>query len=340
MDQFKNLTQLKHTWCPRNSIHSTNTNRLFRNDHCPTKFYTKSCTALSKMLQRMDTTKEFHVSSSNEKMSENHLETQLENIECGIMGFRPKILSKFRNILTFSIISGFVGIMASVQTYFTSQIPHLEKQFGLNSAESGLIVAWSRIGYLIFNLFGSSSAQLLHIPLILFWFMVIYSVAGLCLTIPYFAMASEGILSRGLSTSNDNFTIKSSVQSKSNEYFFCDTSISNITGGVGIGCDVNIPEVSDAGSDVQQFKTMASVIFSLCLLVMGIMYASRFPYTTVFVDDNVNKLKTGFYIGFLYGIGIFGPAIAFTVGGATSKIYVTLEGSNKAVNSRSSLYHK
>lgn len=249
----------------------------------------------------MDTTKEFHISNSHEKipdLSENHLDsTQSENTECGIMGFRPKFLNRFRNMLTFSIISGFVGIMASVQTYFGSQIPHLEKQFGLNSAESGLIVAWSRIGYLIFNLFGSSTAQLIHIPLVLFWFMVIYSIAGLCLTIPYFAMASEGILSTSKSTSADNFTLQSSTKSKYNDFFFCDLTTSNITDAIGIGCDVNVPEVSDTGSDVQQYKMMASVIFSLCLLVMGIMYASRFPYTTVFVDDNVNKLKTGFYIG-------------------------------------------
>ena len=46
---------------------------------------------------------------------------------------------------------------------------------------------------------------------------------------------------------------------------------------------------------------------------------------TLYVDDAVSKRKTGFYMGILVGTGIFGPALAYLLGGVFSKIYVTLE---------------
>lgn len=216
--------------------------------------------------------------------------------DCGFQGFRPNILQNFRNILTFSIISGFVGIMASVQTYFASQIPYLEKQFSLNSAETGLIVSWSRIGYLLFSLFGSTLAQLVHIPLVLFWCMTIYGIAGFGMTIPYFVMASHGVLSPSRVTVSERTNISSQniSNSFSEKYFFCVDS--NITDGLGM-CNSDQQTGDEVVGNVYAYKTMGIVIFSMCLFVMGLVMAARFPFTTVYIDDNVNKLKTGFYIG-------------------------------------------
>ncbi|XP_061186974.1 solute carrier organic anion transporter family member 2B1-like [Saccostrea echinata] len=45
----------------------------------------------------------------------------------------------------------------------------------------------------------------------------------------------------------------------------------------------------------------------------------------VYVDDNIDRRKTGFYSGIAIASSFFGPAIAFGLGGYFSRLYITLE---------------
>ena len=50
----------------------------------------------------------------------------------------------------------------------------------------------------------------------------------------------------------------------------------------------------------------------------------RSTFVTLYIDDAVSKQKTGFYMGIVVGIAIFGPALAYFLGGVFSKMYVNL----------------
>jgi MFS family permease len=73
------------------------------------------------------------------------------------------------------------------------------------------------------------------------------------------------------------------------------------------------------------FITLYIVTFFLLQVFQGVGKSVRYPFVTLYVDDAVDKRKTGFYMGILTGTGIFGPALAYLLGGLFSKIYVTLE---------------
>ncbi|XP_060600480.1 solute carrier organic anion transporter family member 1C1-like isoform X2 [Ruditapes philippinarum] len=57
----------------------------------------------------------------------------------------------------------------------------------------------------------------------------------------------------------------------------------------------------------------------------GVGKSVRYPFITLYVDDAVDKRKTGFYMGIIIGTAIFGPALAYLVGGLFNNIYITLE---------------
>lgn len=60
-------------------------------------------------------------------------------------------------------------------------------------------------------------------------------------------------------------------------------------------------------------------------MLQGVGKSFRGPLATLYIDDAVDKRKTGFYMGIVIGTAIFGPALGFLLGGLFSKIYVTLE---------------
>ncbi|XP_033727073.1 solute carrier organic anion transporter family member 5A1-like [Pecten maximus] len=74
-----------------------------------------------------------------------------------------------------------------------------------------------------------------------------------------------------------------------------------------------------------EFKTLAISIIAIGMMVQGVGKAPRAPFVTVYIDDNVEKRKTGFYAGIMSAAGTMGPALAFGLGGYLSKLYVTLE---------------
>ena len=65
--------------------------------------------------------------------------------------------------------------------------------------------------------------------------------------------------------------------------------------------------------------------FSKLQVFQGVGKSVRGPFVTLYIDDAVDKRKTGFYMGIIIGTGIFGPALAYLLGGVFSRLYVTLQ---------------
>ena len=96
------------------------------------------------------------------------------HVSVGIRGF----------VAAFSICS----LMSQVlSVYLSSQITAIERQFGLNSAQSGFLLSCNDIGFLAATLLSSYMATRVHIPRGLALSLIIYGVGGLICSLAYFA---------------------------------------------------------------------------------------------------------------------------------------------------------
>ena len=85
--------------------------------------------------------------TDNKEMSD--LSKYASSGRCGIGCFKPRALQCCAHVLAYSVIAG-ISILASqgLNHYMTSQITTIEKQFGLSSSQSGIILAANDIGFL------------------------------------------------------------------------------------------------------------------------------------------------------------------------------------------------
>lgn len=75
---------------------------------------------------------------------------------CGIGPCRPHCIQRCAHLLPFSFIFGIQTLITnSLSFYLSSQITTIEKQFGISSTDSGLILAGNDIGFLLSVLFVS-----------------------------------------------------------------------------------------------------------------------------------------------------------------------------------------
>ncbi|KAL4239814.1 hypothetical protein ACF0H5_000617 [Mactra antiquata] len=91
--------------------------------------------------------------------------------------------------------------------------------------------------------------------------------------------------------------------------------------------DTELTTLSKETGEMIQFsrKTLAYVLFNVGMLLQGMTKAPCYPYSAQYVDDNGDKKKTGFYVGAMSSISVFGLALGYGVGSGVGNIYVTLE---------------
>lgn len=112
---------------------------------------------------------------------------QTESFSCGMGGFKPNCLQCFAGIRTFVTVFSIGSLMSQVlSSYISSQITAIEKQFGLNSAQTGFLLSCNDIGFLVSTLFASYIANKVHIPRGLGITLIIYGIGGLTCSLAYF----------------------------------------------------------------------------------------------------------------------------------------------------------
>ncbi|XP_056013637.1 solute carrier organic anion transporter family member 2B1-like isoform X2 [Ostrea edulis] len=247
------------------------------------------------------------------------LEGQKENTECGIGTFKPKFLQHFANINAFVGIYSIVGMISqTLSVYVNTQVPNLERQFGLNSAQSGLVMSFNDVGFFAVVLFVSAAARYVHIPRMLFVCILLYGISGLICSLPHFVAVSRGLLpSLNLDSSTANASKENSKIS-----LLCRPEL-NVTNSV---CESDTDDSKNAlAAPSYSIKALALSLIGIGMTLQGIGKAPRGPFYLVYIDDNIDRRKTGFYTGIAVATSIFGPAIAFGIGGYFSRMYVTLE---------------
>ncbi|XP_067667494.1 solute carrier organic anion transporter family member 2A1-like [Haliotis asinina] len=220
----------------------------------------------------------------------------------------------------FSTINFFTGTMSvcvlltsTLNTYVNSQVTTLEKQFGLSSSETGLLMASNDIGYITVGIIISYFAHRIHIPRFLALSTVLFGISGIICSLPHFLY---GVEQNSRDSQSENNTV---VRNNFVGQLCLNVSQSEID-----PCDSN----EDGSPKPRDHATAAVAIIAMGMIIQGISKAPRHPFLVTFIDDNVVKTKTGYYLGIIITIAILGPAIAYSLGGLFTRIYVTLEATD------------
>ncbi|XP_069106695.1 solute carrier organic anion transporter family member 2A1-like isoform X2 [Argopecten irradians] len=245
---------------------------------------------------------------------------------CGFGPCKPAMFQSFANIPCFVGWYSIIGLLSqSLNTYLGSQIPSIEKQFGLSSAYSGILMSFNDIGYLSVVLIVSTLAPYVHIPRVLFAAFLLYGVSGVVCSLPHFVSLNSGTLPSLNLYDVTKGNLSSSLSTRNKVFPLCDLVSGNTSTFDNDACVDGMKKESADDESHSDVRTMFLAIFGIGMVLQGVAKSLRGPFVTVYVDDNGEKRKTGFYMGIIIAVAIAGPSIAFVVGGVFSKIYVTLE---------------
>ncbi|XP_053382888.1 solute carrier organic anion transporter family member 2A1-like [Mercenaria mercenaria] len=243
--------------------------------------------------------------------------------QCGIGSFRPAFLQIFARIGAFVGVYGVSGLLTSTLTvYINSQVNMLEKQFGFSSAETGLLMSCNDIGFLSCVIFAGFIARKVHIPRGLGISTVLFGICGMLCALPYFLQDRSTYELEDKPAGIDMPHNLSIVRTMGKKVPMCENETMNEEDGCNAAAGS-----AQSTANIQQLhvKKVAYCLIAFGMVFQGVGKSVRYPFVTLYVDDAVNKRKTGFYMGILIGTGIFGPALAYLIGGLFSKLYITLE---------------
>ncbi|CAC5414794.1 unnamed protein product [Mytilus coruscus] len=212
------------------------------------------------------------------------------NYQCNFFGLRLPCLQMFGNAAGFTALYSVSALFTqTLSSYISSQIPTLEKQFGLSSYESGIIMTFNDIGFLACILLVSAIPRLVHIPRWLFGTMFLFSVSALLCSLPHFLFPTEAPkLDSAMSPNNMTGSL---TGSKSN-FILCseELELNNSLPSIKRKSGGRILNSVDSS-----MKNISIALIGLGMILQGIAKAPRGPFTTVYLDDGCDKRKTGFY---------------------------------------------
>ncbi|XP_014770122.1 solute carrier organic anion transporter family member 1C1 [Octopus bimaculoides] len=226
---------------------------------------------------------------------------------CGIGNFRPKKLQYFTNIYSFIVFyAGPALVTSTLTSYITSQVTAIERQFGFSSANSGFLLACNDIGFLSTVLFVSYCFRNKHIPRVLAAGTFVYGISGLLCASPFFLDSSantdqhleDPLTDKGLNYTNDAFYM--CIEKKDEE----------------------------PSKEASPTNFWALSLIAIGMIIQGMGKSVRSPLIAVYVDNNVKRTKTGKFMGIITAIGIFGPAVSFSIATVFSRLHFSLRDVN------------
>ncbi|XP_044583037.1 solute carrier organic anion transporter family member 4A1 isoform X1 [Cotesia glomerata] len=223
---------------------------------------------------------------------------------CGWFSFRPSYLQKFRTAKWALFWLCWAGAMQGmvVNGFINVVITTIEKRFGLNSSETGLIAGGYDIASFVFlipvsYLGGRSKASK---PKYI-------GVGVLVLGIGSLLFASPHYLSRG----NHQADQKSSVSCNRTFISNDETSLSQSK------CTQQLDDTVEVGP----FSGFYLMIFFIAQLLHGAGAAPFYTLGVTYLDENVSKKMSSVYLGIYYTMAVIGPAMGYVIGGELLKLY-------------------
>ncbi|KAK3609328.1 hypothetical protein CHS0354_024870 [Potamilus streckersoni] len=270
----------------------------------------------------MEETEKLRVHAAESPTTLKHVEQS--DTECGIGSCKPSALRCCATMCTFVAVYSISGLLTSILSmYIASQITTLEKQFGLSSTQTGFILSCNDIGYLSTTLIASYIAQKVHIPRVLAISTVLYGVSGIICSLAYFISKDLLKLPRTEVSSFVNVSDGDQISSYYTNNPTFEAPMCSFKDFLPENCTTHVSKQTIGLPN--QYSIIAVALIGGGMILQGVGKAPRYPMVSTYIDDNVKRTQTPLYVGIVSGVGIFGPAIAFTTGGMISTIYVTLE---------------
>ncbi|XP_046362539.2 solute carrier organic anion transporter family member 2A1-like [Haliotis rufescens] len=255
----------------------------------------------------------------NQKTNAGHLvlvEEDDPETQCGIGSCKPRAFQVFANITAFTGFCSITSLLSStLLAYVNSQVTTLERQFGFTSSETGIIMASNDIGYMLIVVFVAHFAHRSHIPRVMSASVMLFGISGLICCLPHFLFGTE-------QSPNEEYVV-SNVTSQSRAYDLCSLANDSLMNFCEESDSPDKPEVLSRSPRDHAAAALGIIVIGMAL--QGVAKAPRNAFTITYVDGNVEKSKTGYYMGIIISMSIFGPAIAFSLGSYFTRIYVTLE---------------
>ncbi|XP_033727403.1 LOW QUALITY PROTEIN: solute carrier organic anion transporter family member 2B1-like [Pecten maximus] len=244
--------------------------------------------------------------TGNATKSETKLGNEVPEPESDMVNEEKRRFRCARNMVTFTLSYGCSSLVTSaLSLYMSSQITTLERQFGLSSGESGIILSCNDFGFLLTVLLFGHFGPRFHIPHLLSMAVLLYGVSGLMCSLPQFV-------------SGFSLTPKSNNNANSSE----DSSVIALCRVEG-----NVPTEPCSSEETKNAESIKWVVvyLGICLGIQGVGKSPRSPLGTLYIDNNTEKGKTGLYLGVTTAMGLMGPFIALMLGGSFGKLPVDLK---------------
>ncbi|XP_046544868.1 solute carrier organic anion transporter family member 3A1-like [Haliotis rubra] len=210
----------------------------------------------------------------------------------------------FNNILWFTAVFSVTSLLLeSVKSYTVSQITALEKQFGLSSTRSGLLLSCNEIGYLSAIFFFSHFGGKRFIPRILSCAVAVYGISSLMSGLLHFMNPVS------LPGEEDVFSNYSSQQSAR----LCQDSVHEHE-----RCSATKDQATDNGRWVYN-------VLAVLMVLQGVGKSPRFSLGLPYVDNNSrDKQQSSLLTGIIMTMAFLGPAVALGLGGWFSNFPLNL----------------
>ncbi|BFZ11247.1 hypothetical protein BsWGS_14286 [Bradybaena similaris] len=218
----------------------------------------------------------------------------------------------------FTATYSMAGIVTSaLNIYINSQISTLERHFNFSSGVSGFLMSCNELGYMSTTLFMSYYTRRVHVPRSMALCTFLYGLSGLFCTVAFF-----GTRDQIPSPPKDAGGFRAAMP-----VLFTQTCM-NTAMPSNTSCADNTNKAKAAFEVSATWRNLAICILAIGMILQGVAKSPRLPFIGTYVDDNVPKTKTSLYLGIIAGVSLFGPALAFGIGGMFSSMYVTLEETN------------
>ncbi|XP_071105324.1 solute carrier organic anion transporter family member 2B1-like [Haliotis cracherodii] len=225
----------------------------------------------------------------------------------------PSCMQRCGKVGSFTISVGLASLcLQTITAYVASQITTLEKVLNIDSTTSGILLSCNDIGYLSTVLFTSHLLRKSHIPRVLGISTLVYALSGVLSGLCHFMDPSSLPRSIGMTGNVTNAT-----DAGDGEKYLCSQT----------GWESRQNDTCEGGSagPVGVEKRWALWFLALTLVVQGLAKSPRTPLSSDYIDNNVtDRRRTGLFLGGLVSITMFGPMLAFSLGGVFSQIPVDL----------------
>ncbi|PVD27844.1 hypothetical protein C0Q70_13019 [Pomacea canaliculata] len=266
-----------------------------------------------------DELQDLQTNHSDDKMTEDDHGNE-ENAVCGAGSCRPSFMQRCARIGCFTLIVSLSSLTTStLNTYLNSQVTTLERQFGLSSSISGMILSCNELGYLLAILPFSYLALRLHVPRALAVTTMMFGLAGLVCTIPF--LASRNSLLAVTWSLKDLNASQSDVSSSYIVPLCADDSLErslddnlSLTSNLLYGRDNCGKEHSRKKAAVSEdWKGLTVAFLIIGMIFQGIGKSPRQVFIVMYIDDNVPKTETALHVGAWWlGFLVFGIASIVT----------------------------